>query len=251
MILKLIKSAVCFILICFAVNFLAAQEVPIDKAQIVKEKISGMKIFRTYYDEAGKKTGSMQLAFSKEFDKNGNVMVEKSYYSDPKMNYNKTFKYNEANNPALCEKNDENGNLVGMTVYSYDKSNILTETSILNTNREQVGKIIPEFDAEKKILSESAFNETNQLVEKTVFQYNGRGFLRYRKLLNAEGVIQYSYEYTSDSEGKILQEKVLFEGTQPESTKDYKYDTQGLCIQIAERTAEGIPILLTSIVYEY
>ena len=193
----------------------------------------------------------------REYDKNGNLIIDINYESSGDINEKYILNYdgngfliekeiffdeNEIAEKLIYER-DEKGKLlkvlkhysegsIDTIFYKYDKDNLIEKSTVDSDGDEDEKEIFKYKNG--KIVSEEKLDSDNELVEKNTYKFDEKGNLTEKNSLNSEDdkKVKLEYFYTKNGE----QEKILYynDSNQLIAKSMYKYNEAGKIIQLIE-----------------
>ena len=155
-----------------------------------------------------------------EYDKKGNLIIEKSYSRNPNMKITGTFKsiYNSAGEKIEETEYDDNGRKVSIKNFKYDAIGNLIESKQHNSEG-LISIIKKEYDKKGNVIKYSVISTDVDTVTTT------------------------TYETKYDEFNNVIDEKVLDGNKTTHNKYLYKYDNQGNwinCIEICDNKLKNI-----------
>lgn len=134
----------------------------------------------------------------KEFDKAGHTIVEIDFKKDGSISMKRTARY------------DAHGNKTEETIYEPGKEKHERRTSTYNSNNDKILEV--EYDG-----------ETGEVLKRTSFSYNIKGYRTSELETDAAGNFTKKVVYTYNSKGLKVSRQVLDNNDKPKSRKNYNY----------------------------
>jgi len=168
-----------------------------------KDSVS-KKSERTKYDHKG---NPIEII---EYDERGNIVKwEKASYdkhgnrtSSEQLNpFGKTIKkiitnYNRKGNETYYERMDSSGNTVKKVVTSYDKWGNVGERLETGSNGEITAWEKLKYNSYDDKISEISLDKNGNEIRKALYDYDGKGMLKSKKIYDEKGALIYSRDYT-------------------------------------------------------
>lgn len=166
-----------------------------------------------------KPTGTIKFTYNND----NKLILKTSYYSDKTVESSTSYKYDEKSRiieDITNEKDDEGNDILrAKNTYSYDENNKLTNwtESFFDEKENIIHNYL--YDENGILIEETSNNYSNEVVEKTTFEY--------------------------DKSNKLIR-KTIERGVYTTIVYEYEYDQKGNCIKILEYKGEKLIFI-----YEY
>ncbi len=252
-----------------------------DVVEFITYKLKDTLTFEEYaYDETGKridytkhKGGSKNIAYQKisRYNNGGDLILEQGF--DGSEKFKNTYKYDEKgklseinyyHDNSLNEKRifDHDGNNTSVTVYNsskivtshmalkYNDRKELIEEIIYDANKNPLEKKLYVYNNDSRVISEVKYRSGN-FYYKLTYLYNSRGELinTDEENLNDKRFVKKSFNY--DVNGNLIEMKWRRKPGEEFSTREYIYDSKGLCTGVITYYPSTEFKVLTKYEYEF
>ncbi len=227
--------------------------------------------FRTEYTR--RKGGALVITYKKnsEYDKNGNLLVEKGYNGTE--NFVNKFEYNDKGKLTEIRYYLE-GRLDEKRTFTHEGNH--TRVEIFNAGGKLVSSLMMIYDEDENLLEERLLDNTGQVTENKIYEYDNTGLLRNEKKYRGDVQfysIDYRYSSTGDlteiiednpTDEKFIKKSYSYDGKNniaemkwrrgPEddfSTKTYNYNKKGICTGVVTYFPSTDFKVITKYTYEF
>jgi len=144
------------------------------------------------------------------------------------------------------EITDNSGQLVGKTLYTYNNEGIIIKRELYFGNIKALDEI---YEFESRNNGEvKYYSADGTLISNSIFKFDGQNNLLEELKYNSMGEVEQKYEYTYDSKGRMIEERIILQNEQKTVT-NYSYDENNNIIE--EQTKDNNENILSYNKYAY
>jgi hypothetical protein len=193
-----------------ALLFLFACKKNSDSSDLIKEhwngKIKSITISTFFYDstKAAPHLGKLINKSIREFNTYSNEISCTFINQEDELESIRNISFNEDNVKTESKENDEEGNLLYTTKYTYDKNFNLIEVSTTEHNTNIITKQVNYFDKLANLSATTGYTSNNEVDFKTEYKYNDKKQLIEEKIFLADGILDYRADNKYDKKGRMI-----------------------------------------------
>jgi hypothetical protein len=193
-----------------ALLFLFACKKNSDSSDLIKEhwngKIKSITISTFFYDstKATPHLGKLINKSIREFNTDGKEISCIFINEKDELESIRNISFNEDNVKTESKENDEEGNLLYTTKYTYDKNFNLVEVNTTEHNTNTITKQVNYFDKLANLTATTGYTSNNEVDFKTEYKYNDKKQLIEEKIFLADGTLDYRADNKYDKKGRMI-----------------------------------------------
>jgi hypothetical protein len=190
--------------------FLFACKKNSDSSDLIKEhwngKIKSITISTFFYDstKAAPHLGKLVNKNIREFNTDGNEISCTFINEEDELESIRINSFNDEKIKTESKENDEEGNLLYTTKYTYDKNFNLIEVSTTEHNTNTITKQVNYFDKLANLTATTGYTSNNEVDFKTEYKYNDKKQLIEEKIFLADGTLDYRADNKYDEKGRMI-----------------------------------------------
>ena len=193
-----------------ALLFLFACKKNSDSSDLIREhwngKIKSITISTFFYDstKAAPHLGKLINKNIREFNPDGNEISCTFINEEDELESIRNISFNEDNVKTESKENDEEGNLLYTTKYTYDKNFNLVEVNTTEHNTNTITKQVNYFDKLANLTATTGYTSNNEVDFKAEYNYNDKKQLIEEKIFLADGALDYRADNKYDEKGRMI-----------------------------------------------
>jgi hypothetical protein len=193
-----------------ALLFLFACKKNSDSSDLIKEhwngKIKSITISTFFYDstKAAPHLGKLINKSIREFNTDGNEISCTFINEEDELESIRNISFNEDNVKTESKENDEEGNLLYTTKYTYDKNFNLVEVNTTEHNTNTITKQVNYFDKLANLTATTGYTSNNEVDFNAEYKYNDKKQLIEEKIFLADGTLDYRADNRFDEKGRMI-----------------------------------------------
>ena len=218
-------------------------------------KIKTITTSTFFYDstKAAPHLGKLINKSIREFNVDGNEISYSFINEEDELESVRKNTFNADKIKTESKETDEEGNLLYITAYKYDKKNNLIEISTTEHNTNSVIKQVNIFDEKNNLISSTGYKGNNEIDFIAANQYDSLNQLTEEKIFLADSTLDYRAVNSYDEKGRLVKNV----GFAKDNTRlweikyDYKiYDKEGNWL-LKEIYRDNILIKVEQVQIEY
>ncbi|MFA5012761.1 MAG: hypothetical protein WC644_12530 [Ignavibacteria bacterium] len=213
-----------------------------------KEKIAG------YINSGFSDIQIFRIDISDSEDENDTSLVYKISISNDKSlvtEFDAVTEYttlvNYDGNILYREITDKNGQLAGKTLYTYNDKGFISKRELYFGNVKAIDEVYEFGNYESGEVNN--FSADGTLMNKSLFKLNSQKKLIEELKYNSKGEVEQKYEYTYDSEGRMIEDRIILINEQKTIT-NYSYDENSNVIEEQTKDNSGNILSYNKFAYE-
>lgn len=213
-----------------------------------KEKIAG------YINSGFSDIQIFRIDISDSEDENDTSLVYKISISDDNKlvtEFDVVTEYttlvNYDGNILYREITDKNGQLAGKTLYTYNDKGFISKRELYFGNVKAIDEVYEFGNYESGEVNN--FSADGTLMSKSLFKLNSQKKLTEELKFNSKGEVEQKYEYTYDSEGRMIEDRIILINEQKTIT-NYSYDENSNVIEEQTKDNSGNILSYNKFAYE-
>ena len=197
------------LLILISLLWVACNNVrPLSDLQLEKwnGEIKTITMSTFFYDstKAAPHLGKLINKSIREFNPDGNEISCTFINEEDELESIRNISFNEDNIKTESKENDEEGNLLYTTKYTYDKNFNLVEVNTTEHNTNTITKQVNYFDKLANLTATTGYTSNNEVDFKAEYKYNDKKQLIEEKIFLADGALDYRADNIFDEKGRMI-----------------------------------------------
>jgi hypothetical protein len=169
-------------------------------------KIKSITVSTFFYDstKAAPHLGKLINKSIREFNTDGNEISCAFINEEDELESIRITSFNKDKLKTESKENDEEGNLLYTTKYTYDKNFNLEEVSTTEHNTNANTKQVNLFDNLNNLTGTTGYKGSNEVDFKADYKYNEKNQLIEEKIFLADGTLDYRANNRFDEKGRMI-----------------------------------------------